>query len=257
VPHDQPEQLAGVGPGQDGGADGPDGLQPLRPVGRLLVQVGGLDGRARLGGEQGQGPLVVGVEVLPAVLLGQVQVAVDPTAGLDGDAEEGPHRRVVRRQADRAGVLGDVVQPQGPGVVDQHAEDAAADRDVPDGRPLGGRHAGGDELGDDAVAAQHPEGAVAGPGEVGGQLDDALQGGRERQVGGEHEPGLQQALVPVMDRGHRRQPTPRWAGAHGDSQGADICPVELQDGESTRCRVESKASSCPGHPLPAWAQEGG
>jgi hypothetical protein len=56
VPHDQPEQLAGVGPGQDGGADGPDGLQPLRPVGRLLVQVGGLDGRARLGGEQGQGP---------------------------------------------------------------------------------------------------------------------------------------------------------------------------------------------------------
>ena len=81
VPHDQPEQLAGVGPGQDGGADGPDGLEPLGAVVGLLVQVGRLDGRARLGGQQAQGPLVVGVEVLAAVLLGHVQVAVDPAAG--------------------------------------------------------------------------------------------------------------------------------------------------------------------------------
>ena len=39
---------------------------------------------------------------------------------------------------DRAGVVGDVVQPQRPGVVDQDPEDAAAHRDVVDGRPLGG-----------------------------------------------------------------------------------------------------------------------
>ena len=63
--HHQPEQSGGVGPGQDGGADGPDGLQPLGAVLGLLVQVGVLDGRAGLGGQQGQGPLVVGVEVLP------------------------------------------------------------------------------------------------------------------------------------------------------------------------------------------------
>ena len=55
-PHDQPEQLGGVGPGQDRGADGPDGLQPLGAVVGLLVQVGGLDGHARPGRPAGSGP---------------------------------------------------------------------------------------------------------------------------------------------------------------------------------------------------------
>jgi hypothetical protein len=35
-----------------------------------------------------------------------------------------------------------------------------------------------------------------------------LQSGRERQFGGEGEPGLQQALVPLIDACHRRQRTP-------------------------------------------------
>jgi hypothetical protein len=174
------------------------------PVGRLLVQVGGLDGRARLGGEQDQGPLVVGVEVLAAVLLGQVEVAVDPAAGLDRDPEEGPHRRVVGRQADRAGVLGDVVQAQLAGVVDEHAQDPAAVGDVAHGRPLLGDDPGGDEVVDGAVPAQHAHGPVAGPGQPGGQLDDPLEGGREGQVGGQGQPALQQALVPFLDACHRR-----------------------------------------------------
>jgi hypothetical protein len=71
------------------------------------------------------------------------------------------------------------VQPQWGGVVDQHAEDALADRDVADGRPLLGGHPGGDELADDAVAAQHSERSIPGRGELGGQLDNALQGRRE------------------------------------------------------------------------------
>jgi hypothetical protein len=115
---------------------------------------------------------------------------------------------MVGREADRAGILGDLMEPQRLGVVDQHPEDAAADRDVADRRPLAVADPGGDELGDDAVAPQDAERSVAGAGELDGQLDDALQGGRERQLGGQGQPGLQQALVPPMDACHRRQGTP-------------------------------------------------
>ena len=157
VAHDEAEQLAGVGAGQDRGGDGPDGLQPPGAIPRFLVELGVLDGHPGLGGQQDQGPLVVGVEVLTAALLGQIQVAVHPSTGGDRGAEERPHRRVVGWEADRAGVVGEVVQPQRSGVVDQHPEDAAADRDVADRRPLGVADPGGDELGDDAVAAQRPQ----------------------------------------------------------------------------------------------------
>jgi hypothetical protein len=71
------------------------------------------------------------------------------------------------------------VQPQRPGVLDEHAQDAAPVRDVADRRPDLVADPGGDELGDGAVAAQHPEGPVAGLGQLGGQLDDPLQGGGE------------------------------------------------------------------------------
>jgi hypothetical protein len=174
VAHDQGQRLAGVGPGQDGGGDGPDGLQPPGAVSGLLVQLGVLDGHPGLGGEQDQGPLVLGVEVVAALFLGQVQVAVDPATGGHRSAEERVHRRVVGRKPDRAGVVGDVMEPQGCGVLDQHAEDAAADRDVADRRPLLIADPGGDELADDAVPAQHPQRPIAGPGELGGQLDNAL-----------------------------------------------------------------------------------
>jgi hypothetical protein len=207
VAHDQRQQARGVGAGQDGGGDGPDRLQPLGAVVGLLVQVGVLDGHPGLGGQQEQSPFIFGVEVLAALLLSQVQVAVDLATCRDRSAEKGAHRRVVGREPDRTRVLGDVMEPKWGGVVDQHAQDAAADRDVPNGRPLLLGDPGGDELADDAVSAQHPQRAVASPGELGGQPDDALQGGRERQLGGEREPGLQQALVAPVDACHRRQRT--------------------------------------------------
>jgi hypothetical protein len=164
----QPQQLGGVDPGQDRGGDGPDRLQPLGAVPGLLVQLGVLDRHPGLGGQHDQGPLVVGVEVLAAVLVGQIQVAVDPATGGDRDAQKRPHRRVAGREPDRAGVIGRVVQAQRPGVVDQHPKDPPADRDGTDRRPLLGGHPGGDELADPAVAAQHPQRPVAGPGQLRG-----------------------------------------------------------------------------------------
>jgi hypothetical protein len=110
---------------------------------------------------------------------------------------------MVGREPDRAGVLGDVTQPQRGSVVDEHAQDAPADRKVADRGPLGLGHAGGDELADGAIGAQDAEGAVAGAGQVGGQVDDPLQDDREQQLRGEGEPGLQQALGAVTLAHHR------------------------------------------------------
>ena len=59
--------------------------------------------------------LVLLGEVLAAGLLGQVEVAVGDAAQQDRHAEERAHRRMVRREADRARVLRDqVVEPQRP-----------------------------------------------------------------------------------------------------------------------------------------------
>jgi hypothetical protein len=79
---------------------------------------------------------------------------------------------------------------RGGGVVDQHPQDAAADRDMADRGPLLPGHPGSDELGNGAVAAHDAQGAVTGAGEVGGQVDDALEHGRQRQLRGQGEPGL-------------------------------------------------------------------
>jgi hypothetical protein len=81
-----------------------------------------------------------------------------------------------------------------------------------DRRPLGVADASGDEVGDGAVAAQHAKRPVAGAGEPGGQLDDALQGDRERKLAGKDESGLQQALVPLMGRSQAVPRRTRGAG---------------------------------------------
>jgi hypothetical protein len=83
---------------------------------------------------------------------------------------------VVGREADRTRVAGNLGQAQRAGVGDQDAEDAPSYRNVPDRRPFGVADPGGDEFGDDTVAAEYAKRAVAGVGDLGGQFDDALQG---------------------------------------------------------------------------------
>ena len=52
----------------------------------------------------------------PSLLLGQVEVPEGTTAQQDRHAEEAAHRRMVRREADRARIVGDRLEPQRPGV---------------------------------------------------------------------------------------------------------------------------------------------
>ena len=80
-------------------------LEPRRPARRRLVQARVLDRDRRLRGEQRHELLVLARELPPAGLLGQVEVAEGDAAQQDRHAEEGAHRRVMRREADRARVL--------------------------------------------------------------------------------------------------------------------------------------------------------
>ena len=115
----------------------PDLVQRLelpQPARRALVEPGVLDRHRGLRREQLRQLLVLLAEVLAARLLGQVEVAVGDAAEQDRDAEEAAHRRVVAREADRARVVGDVVQAERARLADQHAEDAAPARQVADRR---------------------------------------------------------------------------------------------------------------------------
>ena len=117
----------------------PDLVQRLhlpQPVRRRLVQARVLDRHGRLGRKQGDELLVLLGELGAAGLLGQVQVPVGDAAQQNRDPEEGAHRRMVRREAHRALVLGEVGEQQRLVLRDQHAEDAAAARPLADRRLL-------------------------------------------------------------------------------------------------------------------------
>ena len=86
-------------------------LELAQPPGRALVETGVLDRDRGLGREQLGQLRVLVREVLSAGLLRQVEVAVRDAAQHDRHAEERLHRRVVRRKADRARIVRDVVQP--------------------------------------------------------------------------------------------------------------------------------------------------
>ena len=80
-------------------------LELGRPARRGLVEARVLDRDRCLRGEELDGGLVVGVEVGAAGLLREIEVAVDRAAQPHGHAEEGVHRRMVRREADRARIV--------------------------------------------------------------------------------------------------------------------------------------------------------
>ena len=103
-------------------------LELLAAGGHVAIEPGILDGYRRPVGEDDDGLLVLGRERLAARLLGEVEVPPRFASNEDRDAEEGPHRRVPRREAVGARMVADVVQAQRARVVDEHAEQAATPR---------------------------------------------------------------------------------------------------------------------------------
>ena len=167
-----------------------DRRQPLD----LPIEAGVLDGDGGLSSEGDHGRLVLLGELWPGQLIGQVEVADGPSPGDDRHAQEAVHRGVIGAEAGRAGVVSQVGQPDRSGVLDQGAEQPAAARQVMDQRLLLGRHAAGDELVQVAVAVEHAQGGVAGPGQGARLVGDALEDRLEREVGGEAHAGRVERL---------------------------------------------------------------
>jgi hypothetical protein len=154
-----------------------------QPAGRALVQPGVLDRHRSLSRQQLRQLLVLGAEVLPSLLLRQVEVSVRHAAEDDRQAEERLHRRVVRRKSGGAGVAREVVQPQRLRVADQHAENAAPARQLTDRCVrLGIDPRRQEPLERLPCLVDHAERGVASAGELGRRLDDPLQQRLEREL---------------------------------------------------------------------------
>ena len=80
--------------------------------------------------------------------------------------------------------------------MDEDAEDPVSDGEVADRSTLLRRDAGRDEFGQPPLL-DHAERTVAGAGDLGGELDDALEHCRERELGCEHETGLDQLVTTI------------------------------------------------------------
>ncbi len=135
--HDQLERLLGLELAEHQLGDLGGDLVPAPALLGVGVQPGVVDHDPGGNGECGDRTLVVLGEVGAAGLLGQVQIAEGVLAGPDRYAEEALHRRVVRREAVRPGMFGELVQADRFGVLDQQTQDAV---------PLGIRADRGDLL---------------------------------------------------------------------------------------------------------------
>ena len=101
---DELEHPSDVDLGDERARDLVQRLELLQPAGRRLVEPCVLDRDRGLGGKQRHELLVLVRERSSVRLLGQVQVSERDPAQEDRNTEERPHRRVVRREPDRARV---------------------------------------------------------------------------------------------------------------------------------------------------------
>ena len=102
------------------------------PARDALVQPRVVDGHGGPLGQDDHQLLVAVGELLPAGLVGQVEVAIGLSAHRYGHPEESRHRRVARREPVRPRVLGHVRETQRLGVSDQLPQDAVAAREGAD-----------------------------------------------------------------------------------------------------------------------------
>ena len=143
--------------------------------------------------------LVLFGECAAACLLREVEVSVRDTAQQDRHAEEGPHRWVIRRESDRPGIRREVVEAKRRRVTDQDAEDPAATREVAYGFLRRVVDAGDYEALELLPAGvDDAEGGIACARQRSNRLDDALQDGVERKLGGNGDRRVQDRAQPLL-----------------------------------------------------------
>ena len=196
-------------------------LELSHPPRERLVETCVLDRHRGLRGEHDRDLLVLLGEVRVALLLRQVEVSVDRSAQEDRHAEEGLHLGMARREADRARILAEVVEPKRPGVLDESAEDPPADGQVTDLLRCGLVEATVDEaLEPFPGAVDDAERHVAGARQAYRRLEQLLENGLERELGGQQDADLDESPQPLFlcdhptfrRNGSSRTPAPR-AGA--------------------------------------------
>ena len=198
VARDEPEQRLELEFRDERVADLRHRLELAQPAGRALVEPRVLDRDGGLGGKQLRQLFVFVGEVEPVGLLGQVEVAVGDAAEDDRQAQERLHRRVALREAHRTRIVRELVQAQRLRVPDEDAEDAAPTGKLADRRVCLRVHARRQEaLERLARLVDHAEGRVAGAGDLGGRLDDALQQRIEGKLGAERDPCVHEDAEPV------------------------------------------------------------
>jgi hypothetical protein len=161
---------------------------------QAAVEPGVLDGHA---GRSGQGDDQFFVDVaehLGRLLVGEVEVPEHLVPHQDGDAQEGVHRRVVGREPEAVGMLGQVGEPQRLGLDDEQAEDAVALGQIADGGVGLAVEADGDEVREPGAGlVEDPESPEPGVDQFHGGGDDPLQHRPEIEVRADGEHGIDQA----------------------------------------------------------------
>jgi len=121
---------------------------------------------------------------------------------------------MVRREPDGPRVILDVVETKGSGVLDEGTQDAPADGDVPDEFSLLSPDTSGYEFGDLIAGSEHANRSVASFGHLHRELHDALENGRERELGGERQTCLDQQVstIATISLPDARQPSTAVSG---------------------------------------------
>ena len=145
-----------------------------------------LDCDRRLGREKLRQLFVLLGEVVTVALFRQVQVSVRDAAQQNRYSEKRSHRRVTRGEANRARIIGDVVESERLSLADDDAEEAPPDRFVTDRDSHFVTHSRGHEPLERAPGrVDDAERRIPSAGELGGGLDDSLQQRLERELCGE------------------------------------------------------------------------
>ena len=168
------------------------------PLGRL-VELRVLDRDGRPLSEHHGGLLVDVGELAVALLLGQIEVAPRLSADDDWHAEEAAHDRMCRGKAVARGMLTDVLQTQRPWVLDQHAQDSPAAREVADrtvGLLIDAQRQELVELG--ALVVQDPERGIAGAGDVACGLEHQVEHGALVKLRHQRPADVQQTPNPCI-----------------------------------------------------------